>query len=302
MRGKEAGATGWIVKPFNPEQLLATDRARRCNDEVSAWRNEHGEQIQLNDRRHVAGVTFTPEVRWRTCSGLCEAQMESAFRESDRAVDALVQAFTCSRRHYPFGGRAHGKFTAQSSRRRSRRISEQQIASDIEADGLRRDGLSVLRQADATPRPRALQPVDARALRLRSGAGARAEAMAAALNTLRRLVSHRRRASDLISWLMLDRPQLASESRGAQVSELAGLTDGVEIELVLKKTHPDGKFAHGFRDRYIARIAAAIVQNTKIRATRRTLAMPCRDFTTSSAVRLRPVSRSDGAPTEVDSV
>ena len=23
-RGKEAGATGWIVKPFNPEQLLAT--------------------------------------------------------------------------------------------------------------------------------------------------------------------------------------------------------------------------------------------------------------------------------------
>lgn len=24
VRGKEAGATGWIVKPFNPEQLLAT--------------------------------------------------------------------------------------------------------------------------------------------------------------------------------------------------------------------------------------------------------------------------------------
>lgn len=23
-RGKEAGATGWIVKPFNPDQLLAT--------------------------------------------------------------------------------------------------------------------------------------------------------------------------------------------------------------------------------------------------------------------------------------
>jgi len=23
-RGKQAGATGWIVKPFNPEQLLAT--------------------------------------------------------------------------------------------------------------------------------------------------------------------------------------------------------------------------------------------------------------------------------------
>jgi two-component system chemotaxis response regulator CheY len=24
MAGKEAGATGWIVKPFNPEQLLST--------------------------------------------------------------------------------------------------------------------------------------------------------------------------------------------------------------------------------------------------------------------------------------
>jgi two-component system chemotaxis response regulator CheY len=23
-RGKQAGATGWIVKPFNPDQLLAT--------------------------------------------------------------------------------------------------------------------------------------------------------------------------------------------------------------------------------------------------------------------------------------
>ena len=26
MEGKKAGATGWIVKPFNPEQLLATIR------------------------------------------------------------------------------------------------------------------------------------------------------------------------------------------------------------------------------------------------------------------------------------
>jgi two-component system chemotaxis response regulator CheY len=24
VQGKQAGATGWIVKPFNPEQLLAT--------------------------------------------------------------------------------------------------------------------------------------------------------------------------------------------------------------------------------------------------------------------------------------
>ncbi|MFT6209093.1 MAG: two-component system chemotaxis response regulator CheY [Colwellia sp.] len=24
MRGKAAGATGWLVKPFNPEKLLAT--------------------------------------------------------------------------------------------------------------------------------------------------------------------------------------------------------------------------------------------------------------------------------------
>lgn len=26
MQGKQAGATGWIVKPFNPEQMLATLR------------------------------------------------------------------------------------------------------------------------------------------------------------------------------------------------------------------------------------------------------------------------------------
>ena len=24
MQGKQAGATGWIVKPFNPDQLLST--------------------------------------------------------------------------------------------------------------------------------------------------------------------------------------------------------------------------------------------------------------------------------------
>jgi two-component system chemotaxis response regulator CheY len=24
MQGKQAGATGWLVKPFNPEKLLAT--------------------------------------------------------------------------------------------------------------------------------------------------------------------------------------------------------------------------------------------------------------------------------------
>jgi two-component system chemotaxis response regulator CheY len=24
MEGKQAGATGWLVKPFNPDQLLAT--------------------------------------------------------------------------------------------------------------------------------------------------------------------------------------------------------------------------------------------------------------------------------------
>ena len=26
LEGKQAGATGWIVKPFNPERLLATVR------------------------------------------------------------------------------------------------------------------------------------------------------------------------------------------------------------------------------------------------------------------------------------
>jgi len=38
---------------------------------------------------------FTPELQMANMLGLCEAQMESALQESDRAVDALVQAFTC---------------------------------------------------------------------------------------------------------------------------------------------------------------------------------------------------------------
>ena len=42
-----------------------------------------------------AGAAFTPELQMANMLGLCEAQMESALQESDRAVDALVQAFTC---------------------------------------------------------------------------------------------------------------------------------------------------------------------------------------------------------------
>ena len=41
------------------------------------------------------GVAFTPELQMANMLGLCEAQMESALQESDKAVDALVQAFTC---------------------------------------------------------------------------------------------------------------------------------------------------------------------------------------------------------------
>lgn len=38
---------------------------------------------------------FTPELQMANMLGLCEAQMESALQESDKAVDALIQAFTC---------------------------------------------------------------------------------------------------------------------------------------------------------------------------------------------------------------
>ena len=40
------------------------------------------------------GRTFTPELQMANMLGLCEAQMESALQESDKAVDALIQAFT----------------------------------------------------------------------------------------------------------------------------------------------------------------------------------------------------------------
>lgn len=41
------------------------------------------------------GIPFAPELQMANTLGLCEAQMESALQESDKAVDALVQAFTC---------------------------------------------------------------------------------------------------------------------------------------------------------------------------------------------------------------
>jgi hypothetical protein len=39
-------------------------------------------------------TTFTPERQMANMLGLCEAQMESALQESDKAVDALVKAFS----------------------------------------------------------------------------------------------------------------------------------------------------------------------------------------------------------------
>lgn len=40
-------------------------------------------------------ASFTPELQMANMLGLCEAQMESALQDSDKAVDALIQAFTC---------------------------------------------------------------------------------------------------------------------------------------------------------------------------------------------------------------
>lgn len=41
-----------------------------------------------------AAPAFTPERQMASMLGLCEAQMESALQESDKAVDALVKAFS----------------------------------------------------------------------------------------------------------------------------------------------------------------------------------------------------------------
>jgi len=40
-------------------------------------------------------AAFTPELQMANMLGLCEAQMNSALQESDKAVDTLVEAFTC---------------------------------------------------------------------------------------------------------------------------------------------------------------------------------------------------------------
>jgi hypothetical protein len=43
----------------------------------------------------IHATVFTPEMQMANMLGLCEAQMESALQESDKAVDALIKAFTC---------------------------------------------------------------------------------------------------------------------------------------------------------------------------------------------------------------
>lgn len=43
----------------------------------------------------ACGTNFTPELQMANMLGLCEAQMDSALQESDKAVDALIKAFTC---------------------------------------------------------------------------------------------------------------------------------------------------------------------------------------------------------------
>jgi len=42
----------------------------------------------------VTDMAFTPELQMANMLGLCEAQMESALQDSDKAVDTLIQAFT----------------------------------------------------------------------------------------------------------------------------------------------------------------------------------------------------------------
>ena len=51
--------------------------------------------LTMEAAQAAAAPNFTPELQMANMLGLCEAQMESALQESDKAVDALIQAFTC---------------------------------------------------------------------------------------------------------------------------------------------------------------------------------------------------------------
>jgi hypothetical protein len=42
----------------------------------------------------ASDTAFSPELQMANMLGLCEAQMDSALQESDKAVEALIQAFT----------------------------------------------------------------------------------------------------------------------------------------------------------------------------------------------------------------
>lgn len=50
--------------------------------------------IEKSINATLDGRTFAPELQMANMLGLCEAQMESALQESDKAVDALIQSFT----------------------------------------------------------------------------------------------------------------------------------------------------------------------------------------------------------------
>jgi hypothetical protein len=55
----------------------------------------YGSPAELLPGKAAAAASFTPELQMANMLGLCEAQMQSALHDSDQAVDALIQAFTC---------------------------------------------------------------------------------------------------------------------------------------------------------------------------------------------------------------
>ena len=152
--------------------------------------------------------------------------MESALSESDVAVEALIKSFaglietaqalgTLGAKRRPNAGRGRPRATARR---------------DLETDGRGRRRLPVLRQADAAPRPRALQPVDAGDVRVRSLPVGRARSVAQLFTTLRRL--YRTEEERQIFKLMVEgaTAEEAREPSSSRRTRCAG-PDAGEIEI-----------------------------------------------------------------------
>ena len=97
MRGKQAGATGWIVKPFNPGTVAGDDRSGA----LKPPRPLRGGLLMLpnpveisNAEATAARATGRPSSRSRICSSCAKRRWNRRCANPDLAVDALIKAFS----------------------------------------------------------------------------------------------------------------------------------------------------------------------------------------------------------------